>query len=459
MAVHTIKKGLDLPIAGAPEQKIHAADAPHKVAVVAADYVGMRPTMHVAEGDTVKRGQLLFEDKKTPGVRYTAPGAGTVAAVNRGARRALQTVVVELNERERAGEPGADDFAVFEAYTSSEPAGLTREQVVNLLVESGVWPVLRTRPFGKVPAIDATPTAVFVTAMDTNPLAASVSVVLAGNEKDFETGLSCVAKLTEGATYLCKAAGVSIPGGSVDGITVEEFAGPHPSGTAGLHIHLLEPVHRDKMVWHVNYQDVVGIGRLFTTGKLDVERVVSLAGPSVKTPRLLKTRMGASTDELVSGEVEGDDLRVISGSVLSGRTASGELLGYLGRRDTQVTVLPEGHEREFLGWMAPGASKFSTVNAYLASLFKGKKFKFTTTTNGNGRAMVPIGMYERVMPLDILPTFLLRSLIVNDIEQAEKLGCLELDEEDLALCTFVCPSKYEYGPILRRNLEQIEKEG
>jgi len=459
MAVHRIKKGLNLPIAGEPKQEITPAAQPAHVAIVAADYPGMRPTMVVQAGDAVKRGQVLFEDKKTPGVRYTAPGAGKIAAIHRGERRALQTVVIELNENERRGTMAGDDYAVFDSYRDKDPATLKRQELVDLLVESGLWTAFRTRPFGKVPAVDAAPHSMFVTAIDTNPLAASVEKALQGKERDFGTGLLAVARLTEGTTYVCKRAGDTLPVPANAGMQVEEFDGPHPAGLPGVHIHLLDPVHRGKTVWYIDYQSVVSIGRLFATGRLDVERVISLAGPMVNTPRLLRTRVGASTDDLVANELREGEARVISGPVLSGRQAQGAVHGYLGLRHHQISVVEEGRHRPFLGWMMPGSDTFSVLNLFLSRLSPNKRFAFTTNTHGAERALVPMGTYERVMPMDIQPTYLLRSLIVHDVEEAEKLGCLELDEEDLALCTFVCPSKYEYGPILRENLDIIEKEG
>lgn len=459
MAVHTIKKGLNLPIAGAPVQAIEAARPPKSVAVLGADYIGMKPTMAVKVGDTVKRGQLLFDDKKTPGVRYTAPGAGTVTAVNRGAKRAFQSLVIELNDAERKRELREEDVVPFEQFTGNDPAGLSRDQIMGLLVESGLWTAFRTRPFSKIPAPGTDPHSIFVTAIDTNPLAPSVEQILAGREEDFQRGLICVAKLTEGKTYLCKAKGAAIPANPNTGISIEEFEGVHPAGTAGLHIHLLDPVHREKTVWNIGFQDVIAIGHLFRTGELDFERVVSLAGPMVTRPRLLITRIGASTDDVTEGELKDGECRVVSGSVLSGRQAQGEVHGFLGRYHQQISVLREGREREFLGWLAPGKDKFSLLNIFISRITNGKSFDFTTSTNGSKRAMVPIGMYERVMPMDIMPTHLLRALISEDLESAEKLGCLELDEEDLALCTFVCPGKYEYGPILRKNLDVIDREG
>ena len=459
MGVYVVKKGLDLPIEGIPEQQITSAPTCQNVAVLAQDYVGMRPTFHVKEGDCVQRGQLLFEDKKIPGVRFTAPGAGVVTAINRGARRAFQSVVIALSDAEKTADAQPEQVT-FEAYTGKDLALLTRDEVEGLLVESGMWTAFRTRPYSKTPAPGTKPAAIFVTASDTQPLAPSMDTVAAGRAEDLDAGLLAVAKLTDGPAYFCKSEGMALSPSTDSGILIKTFAGPHPSGLVGTHIHMLEPVSRNKTVWHIGLQDVLAIGALFRTGKLDVQRVVALAGPGVTQPRLLRTRLGASLADLTQDNLSPEEeLRILSGSVLAGRTAQGEVLGYLGRYHQQVCVLKEGREREFLGWMAPGAEKFSITNLFTSRMKKGKRFSFTTTTHGSPRAMVPIGLYEKVMPLDILPTFLLRSLVVGDIERAEALGCLELDEEDLALCTFVCPGKTEYGALLRENLTTIEKEG
>lgn len=412
--------------------------------------------MHVNEGDDVRRGQLLFEDKKTTGVRYTSPASGRVVAINRGDRRVLQSVVIQLDAGELAGR---SDGVTFDSFSGDPPRVLSRQQVKDLLIESGLWTALRTRPFSKVPDPAETPRSIFVTAIDTSPLAASADVVLEGREEHFERGLRALARLTDGPVWLCKAPGGLARAPQEPRFHEEEFAGPHPAGTPGLHIHYLDPVTRAKAVWYADCQDVIAIGKLFASGELDVERVVSLAGPAVKRPRLLRTRLGASTDDLTEGELNGGENRVVSGSVLSGRTARGETFGYLSRYHHQISALPEDRRREFIGWMAPGLDKYSTINTFVSRLIPGKKFRLTTSSHGSDRAMVPIGMYERVMPLDIEPTFLLRALLVGDIERAEELGCLELDEEDLALCTFVCPGKTEYGPLLRKILTIIEKEG
>ncbi len=452
MALHVIKKGLDLPVTGAPEQVIESGSSPRHVAIIADDYHGLKPSFRVQPGDVVRRGQPLFEDKKTPGVLFTAPCAGTVTAIHRGERRSFQSLVIEVGA-------GGGEQVAFQAYTGASPDACDRAAVQELLTESGLWTAFRTRPFTRIPQLNSVPYAIFVTAMDTNPLAADVDTVVGERLPDMEAGLRVLGKLTDGKVHFCKKAGGALLPTSASGVTVQEFKGPHPAGTPGLHIHLIAPVGHARTVWHIGIQDVLAIGRLFRTGELDTERVISLAGPVVKRPRLLKVRLGASLDDLTANELEEGENRVISGSILSGRKASGEIFGYLGRYHVQVSALKEDRERVFLGWLEPGAEKYSVVSAFISSLIPDKKFALTTTTNGGARAMVPIGTYERVMPFDILPTFLLRSLVVDDIEQAEELGCLELDEEDLALCTFVCPSKYDFGPILRRNLNTIEKEG
>lgn len=442
-----LKHGLDLPITGAPAQRIEAARPVRSVAVIGFDYHGMKPTMEVQVGDRVKLGQLLFTDKKTPGVRYTAPAAGVISAIHRGEKRVLQSVVIDID---------GDDQETFAQYAADQLEALSDEQVRENLQQSGLWTALRTRPFSKVPALDAVPSSIFVTAVDTHPLAADPAVIIGEYAADFESGLKVLGNL--GKIFLCKAEGVSLPGENIAKVQSEAFAGPHPAGLPGTHIHFLDPVSTRKSVWQIGYQDVIAVGKLFTTGQLFVERVVALGGPVAEQPRLLRTRLGASLEELTAGELKPGFNRVISGSVFGGRTAQGAF-AFLGRYHNQVSCLSEGNDREMMHYLRAGVNKHSVLNVFVSKLAGAKLFNFTTTTNGSPRAMVPVGNYEAVMPLDILPTQLLRYLIVGDTEMAQKLGCLELDEEDLALCTYVCAGKYEYGPILRDNLTRIEKEG
>lgn len=449
-----ITKGLDLPIKGAPEQAIAEGPTIKHVALLGDDYVEMKPTMVVAEGDRVRLGQVVFTDKKTPGVQYTAPAAGTVTAINRGAKRKFESLVIEID---------GDDQETFTAYPDHNLAHLDRRVVCEQLIASGLWTALRTRPYSRVPALDLVPHAVFVTAMDTNPLAADPAVVLAERQAEFIAGLQALSTLAEGKLYVCRRAGADIPGEGKTPAEFHAFEGPHPAGLAGTHIHLLDPVNQERSVWSIGYQDVVAIGHLFNTGQLMTERILSLAGPVVYQPRLIRTRLGASLAELSEGQFErpgGGEVRVISGSVLAGRR-SRVPVDFLGRCHNQVSILAEGGHRDFLGWMKPGREKFSVRRVFSSAWSGGTshRFAFNTSTEGSPRAVIPIGMYEQVMPLDIIATPLLKALITGDTEYAQQLGVLELDEEDLALCTFVCPGKYEYGPLLRKSLTQIEHEG
>jgi Na+-transporting NADH:ubiquinone oxidoreductase subunit A len=373
-----------------------------------------------------------------------------VAEINRGAKRVFQSLVIDVQ---------GDEYERFPSFSQPQLARLDRSTVRDNLVQSGLWTALRARPFSRIPDPQSVPHALFVTAMDTHPLAARPDVVLAESGDEFRCGLQVLRHLTDGKLFLCKAPQTEIPGEELDFVTVAEFAGPHPAGLPGTHIHFLSPVSERRTVWHIGYQDVTAVGQLFVSGRLPVERVVSLAGPSVQRPRLLRTRIGAHIGQLAGGELEDGYHRVISGSVLCGRKASGAFQ-YLGRYHAQIAALSEGGSREFLGWQDPGFNKFSVKRVFVSSIFgRWKKFAFTTSLEGSPRAMVPVGAYERVMPLDIVPTFLLRALITGDTEQARLLGCLELDEEDLALCVYACPSKYDYGPLLRKSLMEIEKEG
>ncbi|WP_027177804.1 Na(+)-translocating NADH-quinone reductase subunit A [Maridesulfovibrio bastinii] len=444
-----LKKGLDIPISGGPSEDFYEANPPRYVAVLGSDYVGMKPTMVVSEGDTVKLGQTIFIDKKIEGVAFTAPGAGKVIAINRGERRALQSVVIELDES-----VGAEEFP---AYDRDKLLGLNRQCVVDTLVSSGMWTALRTRPFSKSPALDSVPHSIFVTAMDTNPLAANPEDIIWKNPDAWQDGLKVLTNLTEGELHVCIADGSNIP--MIRKVDIQTFCGPHPAGLAGTHIHFIDPVGPSKSVWYINYQDVIAIGKLFTTGQLFTDRYVSLAGPMVKRPRIVKTRLGAGITEIISGEIKDGDARIISGSILSGFKADGPL-AYLGRFHNQITAVPEGGKRDFMGWMAPGRDKFSFKPVFMSAFSKKKKeFDFNTLLGGSHRAIFPTGAFDDVMPMDILPTYLVRAMAVMDSDEAQALGCLELDEEDVALLSFVDCGKNDFGKMLREVLNLIEKEG
>jgi Na+-transporting NADH:ubiquinone oxidoreductase subunit A len=445
-----IRKGQNIPLAGEPEEIIDNGPSVHSVALVGADYIDLHAHLLVEEGVRVKLGQPLFTDRKNPGVNFTSPGSGIVISITRGEKRRLQSVVIQLEGNEEE---------TFVAYKPSELHRLTRDQVAENLLESGIWTAFRGRPYSKVPVPGSNPHSIFVTTIDTNPLALRPDRVIREHFDDFNHGLEVIGKLTDGPVFICIAPGISIRSPSDPQYRITTFEGPHPAGLAGTHIHFLDPVNASKTVWHVGYQDVIAIGKLFTTGRLWVDRIVSLAGPQVRRPRPLRTRLGASTEELVEGELRKGSCRIVTGSALSGRRAGGPE-AYLGRYHTQISVLSDEDYTRFLGWLAPGSDRYSITNAFISSLLRRRdRFRIDTHLNGAPRAIVPLGTFERVMPLDVLPTQLLRHLIVGDNETAQALGCLELDEEDLALCSFVCPSKYDYGQFLRAALTTIEKEG
>jgi Na+-transporting NADH:ubiquinone oxidoreductase subunit A len=438
-----IKKGLDVPMAGQPELAITDGNDVSTVGLVGWDTPGLKPRMAVAEGDRVKLGQVLFIDKRNPDVHYTAPGSGTVLAVNRGERRVLNSVVIQLD---------GDEAETFSANETD------KDEIRKTLCESGLWTTLRTRPFSRIPQPDTKPNSVFITAINTNPLAGNPALVIDEDAEAFLSGVKIVSKLTDGKVYVCTHPDSGIPVPEGEQFVHAEFAGPHPAGLVGTHIHFLDPVSTKKTVWHIGYQNVMAIGRLFREGRLPTERVIALGGPMVEQPRLIRTRRGASTADLLNGDLKPGNARVISGSVLSGHRASG-MLGWLGAYHNQISVLEEDRSREFMHWMRLGRHKYSASRAFASTVMHSGDYPLTTTQNGSPRAMVSIGAFERIMPLDILPTPLLKALLVRDTDSAQQLGALELDEEDLALCSFVCNGKYNYGPHLRKALDDIEAYG
>ena len=444
-----IKKGLDLPITGKPVDEIDDSKSARSVAILGDDYPGMKPTMALAEGESVKQGQVLFSDKKTEGVVFTSPVSGNVASINRGAKRSFVSLVIDV---------AGDEAETFTVYDAAEIASLGRQTVVTQLLDSGAWTALRTRPYSRIPSPQSTPNSIFVTAMDTNPLAADPKPIIAASEAEFAAGLAVLGRLTDGAVHLCQDDSTALQASDLPGVSSQVFSGPHPAGLPGTHIHFVDPVNAEKTVWFVGYQEVIAIGHLFLQGKVLNERVVALGGPGVRRPRLVRTVLGANLDELTAGELVEGEQRVVSGSVLAGHTATGQK-AFLGRYHTQVSVIPEFRERKLLGWLVPGAAVHSVFPSFLSKWIGEKSVSFSTTTHGSTRAMVPIGTYDDLIPMDILATQLMRSILVGDVEKAIELGCLELDEEDVALCTYGCPGKYEFGPVLRDMLTQIEKEG
>ena len=448
MKTFSLKKGLDIPISGSPEQKIRPANPVKQVALIGDDYINMKPTMLVNPGDKVTVGQKLFTDKKNQGVVFTSPGCGTVNSINRGERRKFESIIIDLD--------GEDTITFCEP--SDNPEALEPQSIRELLINSGLWTTLRTRPYGKIPAIDSEPVSLFITATDTSPLAADPLVIINEYQAAYQIGLKILRRLVSCPIHYCTGADQLQPFEEVDGLEYWSFQGPHPAGLPSTHIHFIDPVHENKTVWHIGYQDVIDIGYLFTTGQLRTERVVALAGSGVIQPSLIETRIGASLRELSRKELSLDELRMISGSVLSGRESTGNF-SFLGRLHDQVSVIEDSSGRSIFNWLLPGKGRFSIRPVFSSAYIKNPAFPMNTSLWGGKRAIYPLGTYDEVMPLDIIATSLLKSISVCDTEKSKALGALELIEDDLGLCGFVCPGKNEFGPVLREVLTAIELGG
>lgn len=441
-----IKKGLDIPMTGAPRQEISPSSEVDRAALLGVDYRGLKPMLEVKVGDEVCVGDTLFRDRRFPDVCFTSPMGGVVEAINRGDRRALLSVVIKKSFDEKQKE-----FSVGSVFS------MPMDDLRRILFESGMWTALRERPYGMMADPQKKPTSIFVTAMDSNPLAMSADVVINQHAEEFQLGLSVLGRFTEGRVHVCQAPNVIIPHGDSPKFVHHVFDGPHPAGNVGTHIHFIDPVNASRCVWHIGYQDTIALGHLFKTGRLFVDRYASLAGYQVRAPRIIKTRLGADLDRVCKGELFGGENRIVSGSPIFGQVAQGPL-AFLGRFSNAVCVLKEDRNRYFHGFLSPGISKFSVKSVFLSSVFAKRNFSLKTNKHGSRRDIVPIGSYEEVMPLDIIPTFLVRAILSGDLDKMEKLGALELDSEDLALCTFVCPGKNEISDIFADALIKLQRE-
>ncbi|MCI5072386.1 Na(+)-translocating NADH-quinone reductase subunit A [bacterium] len=446
-----ISKGITLPITGeVVSNEIHDLSAQAKdVAILGPDYNGMKPTILTKVGDTVNIGQAVFEDKKNPGVVFTSPVAGTVKSINRGDKRVFQSMVIE-----KSSEQNHVDFSTYNNNFAN--GDFSKNDVQKLMQESGLWTALRTRPYSKTPQVNAKPKALFITATDTNPFAPYPNKIIAKFQKDFDLGLKAISLLAP-KTFFCVSNQHVQYNNIPDNCETVCFEGPHPSGLVGTHIHFLAPADKNHEVWHIGYQDLIALGKLLATGKLWTQRVISIAGSEFKVPKLALVSLGANILQTIDGSIKDiSEASVRSGSVFSGRNQD-EIFNYLGRFHLQITALKDDTERELLGWQGPGFDKFSVKNLFLSKMIPFIKLPFSNSTHGSPRAIVPTGAFESVFPLHILPVPLLKALCMHDIENAEQLGCIELDEEDLALCTFACSGKKDYGPMLRNILTDLEK--
>jgi Na+-transporting NADH:ubiquinone oxidoreductase subunit A len=444
-----IKKGLDIKMNGQAEHIYVKAPRAKTYAIKPGDWHALTPKIIPKLCDQVKVGTPIFYDKYHPEVKFCSPVSGILQVINRGERRRIIEVVVEDDGKDTA-----------ETFLKGDPADLNREQIVENLLNSGLWPVIRQRPYSTIAKTDGKPKSIFISAFDTAPLAPDFDFILKDSEQDFQLGVNALKKLTEGKVHL------NLDGrypsvrtlGSIKGVEINRFKGPHPAGNVGIQISRLDPINKGDVVWVVQPQDVVAIGRLFKTGKYDPSVVVALTGARVNKPQYYRTIRGAAVSSLLENQLKEGENRVISGSVLNGKAIDAET-GYVGFFDSQLTVIPEGNYYELFGWMMPGFKKLSVSRSFASTwLTPNRKFDLDTNYHGGERAFVMTGEYEKVLPMDIYPVQLLKSILVNDIDKMEQLGIYELDEEDLALCEFVCTSKTPVTKILRDGLKAMRKE-
>ncbi|MBU8892203.1 MAG: Na(+)-translocating NADH-quinone reductase subunit A [Bacteroidales bacterium] len=445
--VNKIKKGLNINMLGAAEKIIKKADQAEFYAVKPTDFQGIRPKLVVKIGDKVKAGTPLFYDKFQPEVQFTSPVSGEVVEINRGERRVILEVVVR-----------ADAVIEYEEFIVGDPANLSREEIIKVLQKSGLWPAIRQRPYSTLANPNDTPKSIFISAFDSAPLAPDMDYVSKECTDCFQKGIDVLSKLTDGTIHLNLNA--EYPAAETfteaKGVQINKFTGPHPSGNVGVQINKVDPINKGDIVWYTYPQEIIAIGRFFEKGIYDATKIIALTGSEVKNPKYYKIINGASIKNLAAGNIDDGELRYISGNVLTGSKITGE--GYVGYYDNQVTVIPEGNHHEFLGWATPGFKKATASRALFSSLLFGKKFRIDTNINGGPRAFVMSHEYNKVFPMDIYPVQLIKSIMIEDIDKMEQLGIYEVDEEDFALCEYVCTSKIEVQSIIRTGLDLMRKE-
>jgi len=442
-----LKKGLNIKLAGTADTILDKVPGADNYAIKPTDFAGLTPRISVKQGQEVKAGEPLFFDKYYPEVFYVSPVGGTVSLINRGERRRVLEVIVDVDHSK-----GAIDFG------KANPLALDGPQVRQYLLKSGMWPFIKRRPYGIVARPNETPRDIFISGFDTSPLAPDYGFVLQGQESQFQTGINALTKLTSGKVYLgLPASQENKVFAQLKNVETNYFEGPHPAGNVGIQIHQISPINKGEVVWTINPQDVVFIGRLFETGKVDFSKIIALTGSEVNKPQYLQTILGTRLCPVLEGRLKtGNKQRVISGNPLTGNRLICD--NFLGFYDSQVTVIPEGDEYEFMGWALPGADKYSATKAFLSALLPKKEYALNANLHGGERAFVMSGQYEKYLPMDILPVHLLKSILVNDIDKMEQLGIYEVVEEDLALCEFVCTSKIKVQEILRKGISTMVQE-
>jgi Na+-transporting NADH:ubiquinone oxidoreductase subunit A len=445
--IYKIRKGLNIGLAGRAEKFFGKPNVSELYAVKPVDFYGLVPRLEVKEGSLVKAGTTLFVDKNQPQIGYTAPVSGTVVAINRGERRAIQEVVIKADER-----------IEYESFKADNPLSMTRDEVVGLLLQSGLWPTIRQRPYNVVASPSDKAKSIFISAFDTAPLAPDYDFIIQGAENDFQTGVDALSRLTSGKIHISVSDEypASVAYTKAHNAETHYFRGPHPAGNVGVQINRIDPINKGEVIWVVSPQDAVTIGRLFNKGIYDASKIVALTGSEVLNPRYYRVVSGASIKSLVTGYVQKSDHRYISGNPLTGKQVA--YTGFIGYYDSQITVLPEGNHFEFMGWAMPGFSKFSFFRAFWSWLNPEGKYVIDTNLKGGHRPFVLTGVYEKVFPFNIYPMQLLKAILAEDVDQMEQLGIYEVIEEDFALCEFVCPSKMEMQVLIRKGMDLMKKE-
>ncbi len=441
-----IRKGLDIKLLGEASKTV-AEKATKSFALKPTDFRGIIPKLDVQEGDHVKAGSVLFHDKNNERLVFTSPVSGSVVQILRGAKRVIQEICIE-----HEGEMEYEDFGI------ADPDQLAREEVIDKLTGSGIWPVIRQRPYTVIANLLQPPKSIFISGFDTAPLAPDSEFVLRDSRMECQTGINALTMLTDGKVYLCLKHGTGQsmdfnPGPKVE---VVYFSGPHPSGNVSVQIHHLDPINKGETVWYVHIQDLALIGRLFLTGHYDAACLVALTGSEIIHPQYYKTFRGARISEMLEGNVRTGNVRYLSGNVLTGSRI--DRTGYLGYYDHHITVLPEGNHHEFLGWAKPGFGKFSFSHTYFSWFWPSRSYRLDTNLHGGTRAYVMTGQYEKVFPMDIYPLQLIKAILIKDIDLMENLGIYEVDEEDFALCEFIDTSKTEIQSIIRDGLDLMRQE-
>ncbi|QGY45401.1 Na(+)-translocating NADH-quinone reductase subunit A [Maribellus comscasis] len=440
-----LRKGLNIKLKGSAEKVLETLPVPATVALKPTDFPGLTPKLSVKADHEVKAGDALFYDKYHPEVVFTSPVGGKVVSINRGERRKILEVVVEANESAGSVE-----------FRKADPNSLSGNEIKEQLLKSGLWPFIKRRPYGIVASPDDKPLAIFISTFDTAPLAPDYNFILDGQMDTFQTGINALKKLTDGTVYLGVNKNSAFT--SVKNVEINQFSGPHPAGNVGIQIHHTKPLNKGEVAWTINVQDVLFIGRLFETGKVDFSRIIAFAGSEVEKPKYYKTILGAPVEYTIKGKLNTADYkqRIISGNVLTGTRVKPQT--FLGFYDSMLTVIPEGDDYEFLGWADLGINKFSASKTFLTSLFPKKEYEMNANLHGGERAFVLSGQYEKLVPMDILPVYLLKAILVNDIDKMEQLGIYEVIEEDFALCEYACTSKIKVQDILRTGINTMIKE-